>query len=394
AMDAQMYALTIPTLVTLWHMTTGDAGILGTAFLVAGAPGGWIAGLLADRYGRVRVLQITIIWFSAFTFLSGVTDSFGELLLTRSLQGLGFGAESAVGAVLLSETINARVRGRVVGAIQAGWAIGYAIAVLLSTVLFTYLPTDYAWRVFFFLGLLPALLVIWIRRNVEEAPIYAAESHRSTQKVTLWEIFSPAHLAMTLKATLLTFAIYGANYVMITWLPAYLKLTLNLSIANVGGYLFINILGVFAGAFLNGWMADTLGRRNTFIILACCQGIAVGIYTLAPINLTATLFLGFVLGTLQSGTGSGIGAYLAELFPTHIRGTALGFSGNAGRAFGAIVPACVGLLAPNLTLGIAMGLCACTANAIVVIAALMLPETLGRDLSKVTATNQPARLAA
>ncbi len=165
-----MYALTIPTLIALWGMSKGEAGILGTAVLIMAALGGWIAGMLADRYGRVRILQITIIWFSAFTFLSGLTNSFGQLLLTRSLQGLGFGGEWAVGAVLISETINSRVRGRVVGAIQAGWAMGYAIAVLISTILFTYLPADMAWRVFFFIGLAPALLVIWIRRNIEEAP--------------------------------------------------------------------------------------------------------------------------------------------------------------------------------------------------------------------------------
>jgi len=391
AMDTQMYALTIPTLIALWRMTTGDAGILGTAVLIMAALGGWIAGMLADRYGRARILQVTILWFSAFTFISGLTNSFAELLVARSLQGLGFGGEWAVGAVLISETINAKVRGRVVGAIQAGWAIGYAIAVLLSTILFSYLPKEYAWRVFFFLGIFPALLVIWIRRNIQDAPIYAQASRRSSEKAALWDVFSRAHLPTTLRATLLTFGIYGGNYVMITWLPSYLKLVLNLSIANVGGYLFINILGSFAGAFLNGWMADALGRRKTFVIIACCQVVAVATYTLAPINLTATLFLGFVLGTLQSGTAAGTGAFLAELFPTEIRGTAQGFAGNAGRAIGAIMPTFVGLLAPNLTLGVAMGLCACTANAIVVIAALLLPETRGRDLSTVMSEGATAR---
>jgi len=148
AMDTQMYALTIPTLIALWGMTKGEAGILGTAVLIMAAFGGWIAGMLADRLGRVKVLQLTIIWFSVFTCLSGLTNSFGELLVSRSLQGLGFGGEWAVGSVLISETINARIRGRVVGAIQAGWGVGYGIAVLISTILFTYLPKEVAWRVF------------------------------------------------------------------------------------------------------------------------------------------------------------------------------------------------------------------------------------------------------
>jgi MFS family permease len=391
AMDTQMYALTIPTLIALWHMSKGQAGILGTTVLVMAALGGWIAGMLADRYGRVRILQATIIWFSLFTFASGLTHGFWQLMFTRSLQGLGFGGEWAVGSVLISETIAPRLRGRVVGAIQAGWAVGYGIAVLLSTVLFTVFPRDVGWRIFFFLGLVPALLVLWIRRSIQEAPVFA-QSKGAPGRGRLMEIFGGTCLKTTLLASLLTFGIYGGNYVMITWLPAYLKLVLHLSIVSVGGYLTINILGSFAGAFLNGWLADAVGRRRTFMIIACCQAVAVAVYTLAPINLRVTLALGFVLGTLQSGTAAGTGAYLAELFPTRIRGTAQGFTGNAGRAIGAVMPSMVGLLGNRMPLGAAMGMCACAAYAIVVLAAFLLPETRGRDLRTMT-TADPAGTA-
>ncbi len=389
AMDTQMYALAIPTLIALWAMSKGQAGILGTTVLVMAAIGGWIAGILADRYGRVRLLQFTIIWFAAFTFLSAFTHSFWQLMFTRSLQGIGFGGEWAVGSVLISETIGPAVRGRVVGAIQAGWAVGYGIAVLLSTILFSALPQDVGWRVLFGLGLLPALLVIWIQRSIVEPPLFSS-GHAGAKKASVWEVFEAPHLATTLKAMLLTFGIYGGNYVMITWLPAYLKLVLHLSIANVGGYLAINILGSFTGAFLNGWMADTLGRRKTFMVIACCQAIAVAVYTLAPINLRATLILGFVLGTLQSGIAAGTGAFIAELFPTRIRGSAQGLCGNAGRALGAVMPSMVGILSSRMKLGAAMGLCACVTYLLVVVAAFLLPETKGRDLSTYTgATAQP-----
>ena len=112
AMDTQMYALTIPTLIALWGMTKGEAGILGTTVLIMAAIGGWVAGILSDRYGRVRILQVTIAWFSLFTFLSAFTNSFWQLLVTRGLQGIGFGGEWAVGAVLISETINPQLRDR------------------------------------------------------------------------------------------------------------------------------------------------------------------------------------------------------------------------------------------------------------------------------------------
>jgi MFS family permease len=390
AMDTQMYALAIPTLIALWGMTRGEAGLLGTTVLFMASLGGWIAGILADRYGRVRVLQITILWFSFFTLLSAFTNSFEQLMITRGLQGFGFGGEWAVGAVLISETIRPQVRGRAVGSLQAGWAIGYGLAVLLSTLLFSLLEPSMAWRVLFAVGILPTLLVLWIRRHIEEAPVFAQNRRQhAADRPSVWAVFEEPTRATTFKAILLTFGIYGGNYVMITWLPAYLKLVLHLSITNIGGYLAINILGSFSGAFLNGWMADRFGRRRTFVVIACLQAVAVATYTLAPITLPVTLVLGFVLGALQSGTAAGTGAYIAELFPTRIRGSAQGLCGNAGRAIGAIMPTMVGVLSVKLELGAAMGLCACVSYLLVVTAALLLPETRGRDLTNMVDSPNP-----
>lgn len=391
AMDTQMYALILPTLIAVWQMSKGQAGILGTAVLIMSALGGWFAGMLSDRLGRARVLQLTILWFSAFTFLSGLTHDFWQLLAARSLQGLGFGGEWAVGSVLISEAIGPKVRGRVVGAIQAGWAIGYAVAVLISTVLFSTLPPDTAWRVFFFIGLAPALMVLWIQRNIKDAPMFIEERRRERAgeaSSSLWAVFDRDHLWTTVRATLLTTGIYGGNYVMITWLPAYLRLAKHLSVLNVGGYLALNIAGSFFGAFLNGWMADRIGRRRTFMVIACLQAVTVAIYTLAPITSEVTFLMGFVLGTLQSGTAAGTGAFIAELFPTRIRGTAQGFCGNGGRAIGAVMPALVGLLAANMSLGVAMGLCACSSYCLVVLSAFVLPETRGRDLRSLKVEGQ------
>jgi sugar phosphate permease len=249
-------------------------------------------------------------------------------------------------------------------------------------VLFTYLPADYSWRVFFFFGFAPALFVLWIRRNVKEPEVYLEQRQAAERSghASLWEIFRADQFGTTVKATMLTTGIYGGNYVMITWLPSYLRLVLHLSVINAGGYLALNIFGSFCGAFLNGFLADRIGRRRTFITCACCQAATVAVYTMAPINGTAILLLGFVMGTLQSGTAAGTGAFLAELFPTRIRGTAQGFTGNAGRAIGAIFPSLVGFLSASQSLGVAMGVCACAAYCIVVIFAFVLPETRGRDL--------------
>src|ERR1700735_851119 len=161
-MDVMVYSFVLPTLVALWHISKGEAGLLGTSALLLSSLGGWLAGLAADRFGRVKVLQLTILWFAVFTFLSGFATNFTQLLILRGLQGLGFGGEWAVGAVLIGETIRREYRGRAVGTVQGGWAIGWAISALFYTLFFAVLPVSLAWRAMFWIGLLPALLAVWI----------------------------------------------------------------------------------------------------------------------------------------------------------------------------------------------------------------------------------------
>jgi MFS family permease len=120
--------------------------------------------MLADRFGRVRTLQITIVWFAVFTFLCGFSQTYNQLLISRALMGFGFGGEWAAGAVLMGEVIRARHRGKAVGFVQSGWSIGWAVAAILSTLLFTAFPQDIAWRTLFWVGLAPAFIVFFLRR--------------------------------------------------------------------------------------------------------------------------------------------------------------------------------------------------------------------------------------
>src|ERR1700675_1762766 len=168
AFDFMMYTFLISTLIAAWNISGFQAGLLVTSALLLSAVGGWGAGVLADKWGRVRVLQITIVWFALFTFISGFTNSFEQLLITRSLQGLGFGGEGGVGSVMIGEVIRAKHRGKAVGTVQSGWAVGWGGAAVLYTVFFTELPADLAWRALFWIGLLPALLIFYVRRYVRE----------------------------------------------------------------------------------------------------------------------------------------------------------------------------------------------------------------------------------
>jgi MFS family permease len=381
AMDVQLYAVVMPTLIALWGMSQAEAGLLGTTALLFSSLGGWIAGILADRFGRATILRLTIVWFAFFTFLSGFTTSFEQLLVTRSLQGLGFGGEWAAGAVLMSEVIDKRIRGRAVGSVQSGWSVGYGAAVLLFTLVFSVVRPELAWRLLFILGLIPALFALWIRRYVEEPEVFrevtATAPPRQFQFV---EIFGPALRRRTFLASLLAAGGLGGNYVTLTWLATYLKTVRGLSVLGTGGYLGFNICGSFLGYVISAHLSDWLGRRRTFVIMACAAAVTVACYTLLPLSNTAVLLLGFPLGFFQSGIIAGMGATFAELFPTRVRATGQGFSYNTGRAVGSFVPALVGVVAARSGLGQAMGICAASAYVFVLVACALLPETRGREL--------------
>ena len=382
-MDVMIYSFVIPTLIAAWHMSKGQAGILGTAALLISAVGGWLAGLLSDRFGRARILQITIVWFAFFTFLSGFTNSFWQLLMTRGLQGLGFGGEWAVGSVLMGEAIRAQHRGKAVGTVQGGWAIGWGIAAICYTVLFSIMPSTIAWRVMFWIGLLPSLLVYYIRRKVPEPDLFHRTREREAalgEGSRFLEIFSPALLRVTLLTALLATGVHGGYYAVTTWLPTFLKTVRGLSVLNTGGYLFVVIVGSFAGYMVSAWLADRLGRKQTLILFAVCSFVTVTAYTYLPISNPVMLVLGFPLGFFASGSFSPVGAFFTELFPSRLRGSGQGFSYNFGRGIGALFPTLVGLLSGRIGLGHAISTFAVAAYLVMIFAVLLLPETRGNEL--------------
>jgi MFS family permease len=390
-MDLQFYTFLIPTLTALWSMSQAQAGIIASSALITSALGGWLTGILADRYGRVRMLQITILWYSVFTAASGLTNSFGQLLVMRSLQGFGFGGEWTAGAVLVGEIVRAHHRGKAVGTLQSGWAVGWALAALLSTFALAWLPADWGWRALLFVGALPALLLLFIRRYVREPAIFLEHSAlpaRERLVAGAYRIFSPELLRTTILCSLLSTGALGGYYALMTWLPTYLRLERGLTILSSGLYLGVIIAGAFTGYLVGAYLADLIGRRRNFLLYAVSCIVIVAAYTHAPISNDAMLVLGFPLGFCSVGVFSGIGPFFTELFPTGVRGSGQGFSYNAGRAAGAFFPALVGFLSASLSLGKAVGLFAAVAYGLLVIAAYRLPETKGKEFDRAKAPSE------
>jgi MFS family permease len=382
-MDVMVYSFVIPTLIVQWRLTQGQAGLLGTVTLLISAVGGWLAGVAADRYGRTRVLQITIVWFALFTFLSGFTNSFWQLVVTRGLQGLGFGGEWAVGSVLMGEVIRPQHRGKAVGSVQSGWAIGWGLAAISYAVLFSLLSSAWAWRVMFWIGILPALFVVYIRRHVPEPELWSQAREKMQEpasKTPFLEIFNCDILRVTALTSLMSIGLQGGYYAITTWLPTYLKLVRGLSVLSTGSYLYVVIFGSFCGYLVSAYLTDRIGRKWTLLLFAANSLLAVWAYTGLPIHNHSTLALGFPLGFFASGSFSPVGAYFTELFPNRFRASGQGFSYNLGRGLGALFPALVGFMSARMTLGRAIAIFATAAYLVVVFAIAFLPETRNRSL--------------
>jgi MFS family permease len=248
AFDVQMYSFVIPTVIALWGLSRGEAGMIGTVTLLISSLGGWFSGTLADRFGRVRMLQITILWYSVFTFLCAFAQNFEQLFILRAMHGFGFGGEWAAGAVLMGEVIRDKYRGRGVGIVQTGWAVGSGASVLVYTGLYAVLPEAIAWRILFAVGLLPAVFVFWIRRHIDDSEIYQERRRGPSQPgiAHLFSAFRGPHLWTTVKVSLMVTGAQGGGYALGIWMPTYLRTVRHLSSTSTGGFLMVQVVAALA----------------------------------------------------------------------------------------------------------------------------------------------------
>jgi MFS family permease len=386
ALDFMIYPLVIGTIITLWHVDRGTAGFAVTVTLLASAVGGWLSGYVADRIGRVRTLQYTVVWFCVLSLVCALVQNFDQLIVARAILGFGFGGEWAAGAVLIAETIRPEFRGRAVGVVQSAWALGWGSAVVLQAIVFSFVPDEIAWRAMFAVGAVPGVLLMVARRYVRE-PEMAQRTRQARAAAgdnpSILEIFKPATSRTTIVASIFVMGCHGGYYAVTTWLPTFLKNERHLTVVGSTGYLAFLILGSFTGYLFGAWMADRFGRKRLFVTFAILAIIMVIAYTQLNVSNAIIMWLGFPLGFCASAYLAGVGAFLSELYPTRLRGSGQGFCYNFGRGMAALFPALVGFFSERFGLALAIAIFAVLAYAFLLVGASLLPETRGTRLENV-----------
>ncbi len=386
SMDVMLYAMVIVHIMAELQLTTTQAGLLTTATLVASGIGGMLFGLIADKWGRKFSLTLSILTYSLFTAACGFSETMTQLLVFRFILGLGMGGEWTAGAALVTETWPAKHRGKAMGLMQSCWALGYAAAALVTAIV---LP-HFGWRVVFFVGILPALFTLWVRRHVEEPTIWIEhkKKEKSAKKernilANVAELFSAQNRKYTFLAFGLSLMHLFTYWGLFSWIPGYLSLPpeqggAGLNIFKSATWVIVMQVGGWFGYVLFGFIADAIGRKKAFTIFFLVATILVPIYSMTrdPI---ALLCIGPFLVFFGAGFASGFGPLIAELFPTRMRATAQGIIYNSARAISAFAPFIIGSLAGVYGLGPAFLLIgACFLLGLVLV--LLLPETTGREL--------------
>jgi MFS family permease len=381
AMDVMLFAFALGAIQEEFGLSSAQAGALASVTLIASAFGGIGFGILADRIGRARSLMLSILMYSVFTSLTATAGSIWQLVLWRALVGLGMGGEWSAGSVLVSETWPSRHRAKAIGFMQAGWAVGYILAAILAAAI---LP-ELGWRALFLLGILPAFLTLWIRRNIHEPEIW--KSRATTPGIRRYvspDLFRPPLLRRTLLGSLITMLVLFAYWGLFTWMPSFFSRPIEqggagLGIVKSSGWIIPMQIGAFFGYTSFGFFADRFGRRPVFAFFLICAAILVPAYGQLVRHDVALLVLGPFIGFFGHGYFSVFGVMLSELFPTHVRGTAQGLVYNIGRAFSAFAPYTIGALADLHGIGTALTI---TSAFFFLggIAIFLLPETRGQEL--------------
>ena len=359
SMDVMLYTLVLGQVQRDLHLSAAMGGAMMSVTLLSAAFGGVAFGWFADRSGRTRALMFSVLIYSVFTAACGLTHTAAQLMVCRVLLGLGMGGEWASGAALVAETWPAQHRGKALALVQSSWAVGYALGALIVAVV---MPR-FGWRPVFFMGIVPALLTLWFRKGLHEPEAWLQQKElrerslredesrhqpdRSQSRSTYTaQLFRGSLGRSLLVCTTMNAATLFAYWGLFTWMPRFLSLSTSeggrgLSIVKTSVWTIAIQAGTFLGYVIFGYLADRFSRKYTYIsyLLMATVLVPVFVFVRSP---NALLFIGPLLGFFGTGYFSGFSVITSELFPTALRGSAMGIAYNTGRILSAAAPYIIG----------------------------------------------------
>lgn len=360
------------------NLTPGQAGSLVTWTLIGAVFGGIVFGMLSDRYGRIRVLTWTIVLFAVFTGLCAFAQGYWDLLIYRTIAGIGLGGEFGIGMALAAEAWPARHRARVSSYVALGWQLGVLGAAMLTPLL---LPSI-GWRGMFLVGVIPAVVAWVIRNKLHEPEVFVNRSKKeqpsAMQCLKLLMKDKPTRkisLGVIVLTSVQNFGYYG----IMIWMPSFLSKQMGFSLTKSSVWTAVTIVGMSLGIWVFGQLADRIGRKPTFLIFQVGSVISVLAYSQLT-DATAMLWVGAIMGLCVNGMMGGYGAVISEAYPTEARATAQNVLFNIGRAVGGLGPVVIGALAMAYSFQVAIALLAAIYVLDMLATIFLIPELKGKEL--------------
>jgi MFS family permease len=375
--DLLILGFMLPAISAALALSPSQSGALVTWTLVGAVAGGIVFGALSDVYGRVRVLTWTIVLFAVFTGLCAFAQGFSDLLVYRTIAGIGLGGEFGIGMALAAEAWPAHKRARVSSYVALGWQAGVLLAALLTPLL---LPLI-GWRGMFVLGMAPALVAWLVRKTLHEPEVFVRRVDTAGRKRNAFKLLvadvrtTRTSVGIVVLCAVQNFGYYG----IMIWMPTYLSKTLGFSLTKSALWTAVTIVGMMVGIFAFGHLADRIGRKPTFLIFQA--GAVAMVLTYARLNdPVAMLWAGAVMGLFVNGMIGGYGALISEAYPTAARATAQNVLFNIGRAIGGFGPIAIGSLASAYSFQVAIALLAGIYVLDMLATFFLIPELKGAEL--------------
>ncbi|MES2399338.1 MAG: MFS transporter [Pseudomonadota bacterium] len=358
-------------------LSPAQAGSLVTWTLIGAVVGGIVFGALSDRFGRVRVLTWTIVLFAVFTGLCAFAQGYWDLLIYRTIAGIGLGGEFGIGMALAAEAWPAKHRARVSSYVALGWQCGVLAAALLTPLL---LPTI-GWRGMFLVGVIPAIAAWVIRNKLHEPEVFVRSNAKKKPAMEAFKLLvkdratARVSAGIAILCSVQNFGYYG----IMIWMPGFLSKQLGFNLTRSAVWTSVTILGMMAGIWVFGQLADRIGRKPSFLLFQAGAVVMVLVYSQLT-DPTAMLWAGALMGMFVNGMLGGYGALMSEAYPTAARATAQNVLFNIGRGVGGFGPVVVGALAATYSFQIAIGLLAAIYLIDMLATAFLIPELKGVDL--------------